>query len=137
MPKQRTEANKLNETCLIDDINDSEQLQSMLDKAKEYVDVAQISVLYNHDEFHPEKLGIDSIVKRSRILNRQFSAHSHPQFANFPVRVNLVEDEMAAVNLGQSTTYKYMDFYLNPNEFSYWRHYPEKYKFFSVHFDVS
>jgi hypothetical protein len=55
-PRQRTEFNQ-KEGCLIDDVKNKTQLESMLERSKSYVGDAQIEVLVNYDIFNTMKYG--------------------------------------------------------------------------------
>ncbi len=53
------------------------------------------------------------------------------------VSVNRVEDETFLFNVGQQHVHEYLSLHMEQTESSYWVHYPEKYKFMSLDFDIN
>ena len=68
-------------------------------------------------------------------MKRQFSM-SKPAFSRNMVRVNELDDETSYINYGQEVSRQFINFNMKPNEISSEINYPEKYKFFSVHFSL-
>ena len=135
MPKLRTPENSVTEKCLLDDPEDRTQLDKKLNDTKTYVGEAQLILLSNYEEFDPKGFKDDSIKKHSKIMKRQFSM-SKPAFSRNMVRVNELDDETSYINYGQEVSRQFINFNMKPNEISSEINYPEKYKFFSVHFSL-
>jgi hypothetical protein len=135
VPKLRTPENSVTEKCLLDDPEDRTQLDKKLNDTKTYVGEAQLILLSNYEEFDPKGFKDDSIKKHSKIMKRQFSM-SKPAFSRNMVRVNELDDETSYINYGQEVSRQFINFNMKPNEISSEINYPEKYKFFSVHFSL-
>jgi len=135
VPKLRTPENSATEKCLLDDPEDRTQLDKKLNDTKTYVGEAQLILLSNYEEFDPKGFKDDSIKKHSKIMKRQFSM-SKPAFSRNMVRVNELDDETSYINYGQEVSRQFINFNMKPNEISSEINYPEKYKFFSVHFSL-
>jgi hypothetical protein len=49
-------------------------MNEMLESSKNYVQNAQIEVMVNYDEFHPNNYGKDKFLKKSKLMSRMFSS---------------------------------------------------------------
>jgi len=135
VPRLRTKENSSTEKCLLDDPEDRNQLAIKLNESKAYVGEAQLILMQNYEEFHPNLYHDEAIEKHSKIMKRQFDS-AKPTFSMNIVRVNELDDETSYINYGQEVSRKYMNFNMKPNEWSSNTQYPEKYKFFSVNWQL-
>ena len=66
-----------------------------------------VYIMYNNQRFDPEQFGTSSIVKESRIVNRQFEA-KEPNWIKTMIDSHSLDDETDFFQYGQSVETEYL-----------------------------
>ena len=68
--QSHTWENKDKERCLVDDVNDAEEMSRLLEEAKSYVGEAQFELLHNLERFNPNEFGPGAKSNLSKVVTR-------------------------------------------------------------------